>query len=129
MIKQKIIYLGIVHSIQIKTPPVHEIINNTMYEEELKEQINKLKNKASLHKAVKKVANKHAKKVKTEYVYITDNCNSAALNSACIIIDLDNKKVVKNRFRDADENEMVDLYIQRYQDKIDEFHRKFREHG
>lgn len=126
MAKQKLVYLGIVHVIQMKAPEVHEIINNPMYEEELKEQIKKLKNKASLHKAVKKVANKHIKKVKTEYVYITDSINSKALSTACIIIDVDNKKVVRNRFKDADEVEMVDLYMQRYADKIQEFFQKFR---
>ena len=126
MTKYKTMYLGIVHITQTKAPTIQEIINNPIYEEELKTQIKKLKNKATMHKAVKKVAGKHAKKVKTEYVYVTDNYSSKALDGACIIIDLDNKKIIKNRFIDADENEMIDLYTRRYQDKIDEFITKFR---
>src|ERR1700676_59818 len=100
-IKHKIVYLGIVHMTQMKAPTLQEIINDPIYEEELKAQIGKLKNKASMLKAIKRVAGKHVKKVRTEYVYITDRLASKPLSGACIIIDVDNKKVIKNRFKDA----------------------------
>jgi len=125
MNKQKILYLGIIHSIVMEKPSVAEIINNPLYEEELKAMITKLKHKSNLGKAVKKVAGKHVKKIKREFVYLTDNLSNKALEDACIIIDIDNRKIIKNRFREADENEMIDLYMQRYMDKIKEFDQKF----
>jgi len=125
MSKQKILYLGVIHMIQMERPDVKEIINNPVYEQELKDMIVKLKNKGDLAKAVRKVAGKHIKRIKREYVYLTDNFSNKALEGAVIIIDVDNKKVVRNRFKDADENEMVDLYLQRYADKIKEFNTKF----
>lgn len=125
MAKQKNLYLGIVHVTQMEKPDVKEIINNPIYENELKAAIGKLKNKGNLLKAIKKVAGKHVKKVRKEYVYVTDNLNTKGLQGACIIIDIDNKKVVKNWFKGSDEEEMVKLYLERYMDKIKEFDEKF----
>ena len=125
MAKKKTLYLGIRHVIQMDRPSVKEIINNPQYEEELKAMIDKLKGKGDLMKAIKKVAANHIKKVKREYVHLTDNPNNKDLVGACIIIDIDNKKVIKNWFKDSDEEEMVRLYLQRYMDKIKEFDERF----
>ena len=64
MTKQKILYLGIIHSIVMEKPTMVEIINNPAYEQELKDMIAKLKKKANLAKAINKVAGKHIKKIK-----------------------------------------------------------------
>lgn len=129
MAKIKTMYLGIVHTQQTSAPTIAQLINNPIYEMDIKAAIATVKNsnnQQQLKKALQAVQRKYRRTTTKEYTYLTDQVNYRDNKIAAIIIDVDNKKVVKNRFPDADTDEMVHLYLEKYKSQIEEFIHRFR---
>lgn len=60
-----------------------------------------------------------------ETVYFKDDIPKNDLLSADIIIDVLNGKIVKNRFTESDEQELIEYYMGKFSDKIIEAVRQF----
>ena len=119
--KNKILYLGIKHFHQIKTPSSQELLNNPAFEEEIKESFKQFKNKGDVKKILKKIAKQHQRKIVTEQIFLTDNLSPKQADEASLIIDINNKELIKNRYLDDKPEKIIELYIDRYKDKINEF--------
>lgn len=128
MTKFKTMYLGVMHMKQTSSPSITDLINNPIYEEDVKVALSKTnpKQPGQVKKAMQSVQKKHRKTVTKEYTFLTDQVNYKSNVSASIIIDVDNRKIIKNRFPDANLDEMINLYLERYKEDIQEFIRRFR---
>ena len=137
MTKHKTIYLGIVRTQQMYAPTIAELIGNPMYEVDVKAAIadiskantgrhNQQGQPGQIKKALQRVQQKYRKSVLKEYTFLTDQMNYKDNGAASIIIDVSNRQIVKNRFVEADPQEMIDLYLEKYQAEIQEFIRRFR---
>lgn len=123
--QKKHLWLGIVHIKQMKAPTVAEVMNGLQYLEELKAGLATCKKKGDVQKVVRRIIKKYTEQVVMEQVFLTDANNKAQLINASIIIDVENRVAIKNRFSKEKEEQLIDMYINRYQDKIDQFKRQF----
>jgi hypothetical protein len=121
----KPLWLGIVHITQMKVPTPADIINGFQYTEEVKEALKGCKEKGDVQKAIKKLIKKHTEQIILEQVFLSDSKNKKQLENASIIIDVDTKQVIKNRFSKERQQELIDMYLTRYADKIEQFRKQF----
>ena len=121
----KELWLGIVHINQLKAPTAQEIMTDEMYKEELTEALKTCKRQGDVKKQVRKIIQKNTKKIILEQVFLTDNKNKSHLNNASIIVNVDTKAIIKNRFGKDKEEELVNMYLERYKDKIEQFRKQF----
>ncbi len=122
---RKHLWLGIVHIKQMKKPTVAEVMNGVQYLEELKAGLQTCRKKGDVQRVVRSIIKKHTEQVVMEQVFLTDANNQAQLVNASIIIDVENRVAIKNRFSKEKEKELIDMYIGRYQSKIDQFKLQF----
>lgn len=125
MIMSHSLWLGIVHMRQMEAPTIAEVMQSPLYHEELKEALKLCKKKGDVQKQVKKIIAGHRKEVVTEQVFLTDSKTKGYLENASIIIDVDARRVIKNRFDKERELELLDMYLARYEDKIAQFRKQF----
>ncbi len=125
----KSLYLMVVHSKQIQIPTNVEVLSNPAYEKELAEELKTCNKKGDVKKRITKIAHRHKKEITMEQVFLSDNKNHNKSSSACIIIDVDANKVVKNRFDKSQEEYILRYYLEKYEDKILEFNSKFRKNN
>jgi len=123
--QKKHLWLGIVHLSQMKAPTVQEVMNGVQYIEELKAGLQTCKKKGDVQKVVRKIIKKYTQKIVTEQVFLTDSTNKSHLTNASIIIDVETKTAIKNRFSKEKEPQLIEMYLNRYQDKIEQFKKKF----
>lgn len=126
MSRHRSLYLVVVHSKHVKYPTPVEILSNGAYTEIVQAAIANCKQQGDVKKQIAKVARANPRTVTMEQVFITDNITTNKTTSAEIIIDVDNRKITKNRSGITDEDKIVEIYINKYQDKIDEFNERFR---
>lgn len=126
MSKKRNLYLVVVHSKHVKMPTSVEILSNPAFEKVVREAMAQCKHQGDVKKQIAKIARANAKDITMEQVFLTDNHSHNRISSASIIIDVDKRSIIKNRFETNSPQEMIDLYIQKYADKIKEFNDRFR---
>jgi hypothetical protein len=126
MARQRRLYLVIVHSKHVKIPTSVEMLSNPAYTDLIQDALKNCKKEGDVKKQISKLARSQAQTVTMEQVFLTDNHSTNRTASAEIIIDVDNRKVLKNRTGIEDEERIAAIYIDKYQDKIKEFNERFR---
>lgn len=121
MKSKKDVFLGIIHYHQVITPSPQDILNDFTLEDEVKEAFTKFKQKGDVEKILKKIAQKHKQKFVTEEVFVTDAMHHKQFVESSLIINIDTKELIKNRYIDDEPEKIVSNYIKKYQAKIDKF--------
>ena len=115
--KNKGLFLGIVHIHQVHTPTTKEIMQIPECYEIIKEALPLCKKAKDLAKIVKTLQRQGQKKVIQEQVYITDRIKHQEMVKFEYLIDIDEEKLLKCRGNDISVTE----YLERYKDKIQQF--------
>ena len=126
MSHKKQLLLIIIHRNQVVIPSVKEILNNPAYDVPIKNLLSTCTKEGDVKKLMKRFTYSLKKTVTNEQIFLSDRSTHKQMCEATIVIDVDDRKILKCRLVDVDYEEMVSIYLNKYKDQINDFNTKFR---